>query len=163
MMVTSVKPMGSTPEWLSMVSETSVRPSAGRLEVPAKMTSSILLERMVLLAWAPNTQATASTMLDLPDPLGPTTTVIPGSRSRVVVSAKDLKPLSVRDLRNTAGNADTAKRGDELVENPGDNWPQLGKSTFSTVPPTHSPVTPAITLLGRSRRASASSPRRDHR
>ena len=40
-------------------------------------------------------------MLDLPEPLGPTTTVTPGSNSRVAVSAKDLKPFSVSDFRNT--------------------------------------------------------------
>src|SRR3546814_20034557 len=44
----------------------------------------------------------ASTTLDLPDPLGPTTTVTPGSRSRLAVSAKDLNPLIVKFLRNTA-------------------------------------------------------------
>jgi hypothetical protein len=44
----------------------------------------------------------ASTTFDLPDPFGPTTTVTPGSISRTVESAKDLKPLRVRDLRNTA-------------------------------------------------------------
>jgi hypothetical protein len=38
----------------------------------------------------------ASTTLDFPEPLGPTTAVIPGSRRRVVAEAKDLKPLSVR-------------------------------------------------------------------
>ena len=99
--VTSVKSMGSRCDELSMVRVTSARPSAGRLELPAKMTSSIFEERTVDGPWAPSTHATASTMLDLPLPLGPTTTVTPGSNSRVVVSAKDLKPLSVRDLRNT--------------------------------------------------------------
>ena len=49
--------------------------------------------------WAPSTQATASTMLDLPVPLGPTTTDTPGSNSSRVRSANDLKPASFRDLR----------------------------------------------------------------
>jgi hypothetical protein len=40
--------------------------------------------------------------LDLPDPLGPTTAVMPGSNRRVVGEAKDLKPFSVRLLRYTA-------------------------------------------------------------
>src|SRR5829696_6774056 len=44
----------------------------------------------------------ASTTLDLPDPLGPTTTVTPGSRVMVVGSANDLNPLRVRLFRNTA-------------------------------------------------------------
>ena len=93
--------MGSRPALLSIVSDTSARPSAGRFGVPAKMTSSILAERTVRGPWAPSTQATASTMLDLPLPLGPTTTVTPGSNSKVVLSAKDLKPLRVSDFRNT--------------------------------------------------------------
>ena len=38
----------------------------------------------------------ASTTLDLPEPLGPTTQVIPGSSRSVVADAKDLKPLTVR-------------------------------------------------------------------
>ncbi len=40
-------------------------------------------------------------MFDLPDPLGPTTTQTPGSKSSVVLSAKDLNPFSVSDRRNT--------------------------------------------------------------
>ena len=43
--VTSVNSIGSRPAELSMVSATSARPSAGRLAVPAKMTSSIFCER----------------------------------------------------------------------------------------------------------------------
>ena len=99
--VTSVNSIGRMPDELSMVSETSARPSAARLVLPAKMTSSIFDDRTVRGPWAPSTHATASTMLGLPLPLGPTTTVTPGSNSSVVVSAKDLKPLRVRDLRNT--------------------------------------------------------------
>ena len=84
-----------------MVRLTSARPSAGRLAVPAKMTSSIFWLRTALGACAPSTHAMASTTLDLPLPLGPTTTVTPGSRSSVVVSANDLKPLRVSDLAGT--------------------------------------------------------------
>ena len=40
----------------------------------------------------------ASTMFDLPDPLGPTTTVTPGGNSNRVLSAKLLKPLNSRAL-----------------------------------------------------------------
>ena len=61
-----------------------------------------LLVRTALGAWAPSTHAMASTTLDLPDPLGPTTTVTPGSSSSVVLSANDLKPLRLRLFRNTA-------------------------------------------------------------
>ena len=98
--VTSVNSIGSRPAVLSMVRETSARPSAGRLPLPAKMTSSIFVERSDLVLWAPSTHATASTRLDLPLPLGPTTTVTPGSKSSVVCSAKDLNPFRVRDFRN---------------------------------------------------------------
>src|SRR3954470_5761482 len=103
--VTSVNSIGSMPDELSIVSDTSARPRAWRLAVPAKMTSSIFDDRTALGAWAPSTHATASTMLDLPLPFGPTTTVTPGSNSSVVVSANDLKPLSVSDFRNTAVQA----------------------------------------------------------
>ena len=65
------------------------------------MTSSIFVDRTVRGPWAPSTHATASTTLDLPLPFGPTTTVIPGSNTSVVTSAKDLKPLRVSDFRNT--------------------------------------------------------------
>ena len=99
-MVTSLRPMGSRPAVLSMVRVTSARPSAERRPVPAKMTSSMRVDRTERGPWAPSTQATASTMFDLPLPLGPTTAVSPGSSSSVVGSAKDLNPLSVSDRRN---------------------------------------------------------------
>src|SRR3954449_4381025 len=79
-----------------MVSWTSARPSGGREEVPAKMTSSILLPRSDLAPCSPITHASASTTLDLPEPLGPTTQVMPGSKRSVVEDAKDLKPRRVR-------------------------------------------------------------------
>ncbi|GAA4947761.1 hypothetical protein GCM10025331_39480 [Actinoplanes utahensis] len=46
--------------------------------------------------------------MDLPEPFGPTTQVMPGSSRNVVAEAKDLKPLTVRllrctDLRGSAG------------------------------------------------------------
>ncbi|CAM5251268.1 hypothetical protein STANM309S_06615 [Streptomyces tanashiensis] len=49
------------------------------------------------------TQERASTTLDLPDPLGPTTQVIPGSNRSVVAEANDLNPRRVRALRCTPG------------------------------------------------------------
>ena len=82
--MTSVNSIGRMPDELSIVSETSARPSAGRFEVPAKMTSSIFWLRTALGAWAPSTQAMASTTFDLPEPFGPTTTVTPGSSWSVV-------------------------------------------------------------------------------
>ena len=47
------------------------------------------------------TQASASTTFDLPEPLGPTTAVTPGSKCRVVLEANDLNPLRVSDFRCT--------------------------------------------------------------
>src|SRR5580700_8428323 len=84
-----------------MVSATSARPSGAREVVPAKTTSSILPPRRLLAPCSPITQERASTTLDLPEPLGPTTQVIPGSRRSVVAEANDLKPRRVRDFRYT--------------------------------------------------------------
>jgi hypothetical protein len=103
--VTSLNSSGRSPALLSMVRMTSARPSAARFAVPAKMTSSIFWLRTDEGAWAPSTQAMASTTLLLPDPFGPTTTVTPGSSSITVVSAKDLKPFMVSDLRNIRGKS----------------------------------------------------------
>src|SRR6202012_706837 len=93
--------MGRAPSALSMVSVTSARPSGGREVVPAKTTSSILPPRSDLAPCSPMTQARASTMLDLPEPLGPTTQVMPGSRRSEVADANDLKPRRVRVFRYT--------------------------------------------------------------
>src|SRR5258708_4197903 len=84
-----------------MVRVTSARPSGGRDEVPAKTTSSILPPRSDLAPCSPMTQQRASTMLDLPDPLGPTAPGIPGSKRSVVAEAKDLNPRNGRLLRYT--------------------------------------------------------------
>ena len=110
-MVTSARSMGSLPDALSMVSETSARPSGGREDVPAKMTSSIFAERNDRGPCAPRTQVTASTTLDLPLPFGPTTTVIPGSNSSTVGSAKDLKPFMLSDFRNIGATLPGAYAG----------------------------------------------------
>src|SRR5579863_1672484 len=93
--------MGSAPSVLSMVSVTSARPSGGREVVPAKTTSSILPPRRDLAPCSPMTQDRASTMLDLPEPFGPTTQVMPGSSFSVVAEANDLNPRRVRLFRYT--------------------------------------------------------------
>src|SRR5690242_12615514 len=93
--------MGRAPSLLSMVSVTSARPSGGREVVPAKTTSSILPPRSDFTPCSPMTQDNASTMLDLPEPFGPTTHVMPGSSRRVVAEANDLKPRRVRLFRYT--------------------------------------------------------------
>src|SRR4051812_25374382 len=84
-----------------MVSSTSARPSGGRPDVPAKMTSSILPPRSDLAPCSPITHASASTTLDLPAPFGPTTHVMPGSNCSVVADANDLKPRNDRLFKYT--------------------------------------------------------------
>src|SRR5919106_6226185 len=99
LIVTSANSIGSAPSVLSMVRATSARPSGGRPEVPAKMTSSILPPRRDLTPCSPITQASASTTLDFPEPFGPTMQVMPGSSCSVVDEAKDLNPFRVRLFR----------------------------------------------------------------
>ena len=60
--------------------------------VPAKITSSIDLPRNCLTLCSPMTQRMASITLLLPQPLGPTTAVMPGGKSMTALSKKDLKP-----------------------------------------------------------------------
>ena len=95
--------IGSAPSLLSIVSVTSARPSAGRDVVPAKTTSSILPPRSDFTPCSPITQESASTTFDLPDPFGPTTQVIPGSKRSVLEEAKDLNPRRVSVFRCTRG------------------------------------------------------------
>src|ERR1700761_9651652 len=99
-----------------MVRATSARPRGARLVVPAKMTSSILPPRRLFAPCSPMTQESASTTLDLPEPLGPTTQVIPGSRRSVVAEANDLNPRSVRVFRYTAPHLPRICP-DELLQN----------------------------------------------
>jgi hypothetical protein len=47
------------------------------------------------------TQERASTTFDFPEPFGPTTQVIPCSKSRVVEEAKDLNPLRLMLFKYT--------------------------------------------------------------
>src|SRR5688572_3778292 len=84
---------------LSKVRETSERLLGTRLAAPLKMTSVRTLERRDLADISPRHQRRASTTLDLPQPLGPTMAVIPGSNSRRVRSAKDLKPTISRRFK----------------------------------------------------------------
>jgi len=114
--VTSVYSIGSAPSVLSIVSTTSARPSGGRPDVPAKMTSSILPPRSDLAPCSPITQARASTTLDLPEPLGPTTQVMPVSNWRVVEEANDLNPRSVRLLRYNGAPTATADSAHQTVD-----------------------------------------------
>ena len=106
-MVTSLNSTGSSPAELSSVRLTSARPSAGRFSVPAKMTSSIFWERTDLGACAPSTQAIASTTFDLPEPLGPTTTVTPGSSDMTRRVGERLEALEGETLQEHGGPEST--------------------------------------------------------
>ena len=82
---------------LSNSSSTLARLAALRWVVPLKITSCMDSPRNSLARLSPKTQRTASMMLDLPQPLGPTTpTSCPGN-CRCVGSAKDLKPESLME------------------------------------------------------------------
>ena len=74
------------------VSETSAIPVAGRDSDPEKITSSIARPRRCFALCSPIAQRTASTTLLFPQPLGPTTPVMPSSKEKTTRSAKDLKP-----------------------------------------------------------------------
>src|SRR4029450_13847602 len=131
--VTSEYSIGRAPSELSIVSTTSARPSGALPEVPAKMTSSIFPPRSDLTPCPPITQLRASTTLDLPEPLGPTTQVMPGSKLRVVADAKDLNPRKVRLLRYNVPPLDGVSSGeDPAVE--GDLPSALRASVARTVP-----------------------------
>ena len=96
---TSVKSMGNVWSVLSSTSVTSAKPTAPRAEEPEKITSSMAWPRSIFALCSPKTHKMASDTFDLPEPLGPTTTLRPGSKTIWVLSAKDLKPLSVSDFR----------------------------------------------------------------
>ena len=99
------------PSELSKVRVTLARPRGARWAPspepaspePAKMTSFMLPPRRLLAPCSPITQASASSTLDLPEPLGPTTALMPGVNSKVVAEAKDLNPRRVSDIRCTRG------------------------------------------------------------
>src|SRR5580658_10206128 len=70
-----------------------------RPSVPLKITSAISPPRRALADCSPSTHRMASETLDLPQPLGPTMAVTPGWKFNAVLSAKDLKPKTVRFFR----------------------------------------------------------------
>jgi hypothetical protein len=87
----------------SNVSETSAIGAGPRDSEPAKITSSIALPRRCFALCSPMHQRIASTMLDLPQPLGPTMPVTPCSEAPIWMTARsqnDLKPMiSTRLMR----------------------------------------------------------------
>src|SRR5690606_2198898 len=80
---------------LSKTSSTAACDTGLRAELPEKITSVSASPRRRLAVLSPITHFTASMMLDLPQPLGPTTPVMLVGRCRVVGSTKDLKPDSL--------------------------------------------------------------------
>ena len=91
-MISLLSMAGNMPPELSSTSVTWAKPTAERFSVPPKITSSILLPRRLRADCSPMTQQMASEMLDLPDPLGPTTAVMSSPKWSTVLSGKDLKP-----------------------------------------------------------------------
>src|SRR5574344_1525456 len=99
------------------------------------MTSCILPPRRALALCSPSTQRMESAMLDLPQPLGPTMAVTPGSKRSVEGSAKDLKPCSFRALRYMeagelngpvfARQTETARSCSRVIPNGGSATPHL--------------------------------------
>src|SRR4029077_9584836 len=87
------------PSLLSKINSTDARPAGLRLVDPLKITSCIDSPRNSDALDSPNTQRTASMMLDLPQPLGPTTpTSWPGTW-KLVGSTKDLNPDNLMDVK----------------------------------------------------------------
>ena len=82
------------------VRPTSARPACG-VVVPLKITSCMDSPRSSLACDSPSTQRTASMMLDLPQPLGPTTPTSWPGNMKLVGSAKDLNPDNLMELRRT--------------------------------------------------------------
>ena len=98
----------SAPSVLSRRKTTWARPnwdfppfSAPFVPEPAKITSCMEPPRRVFAPCSPITQASASIIFDFPEPLGPTTALMPGANSNVVDDAKDLKPRRVSEVRCT--------------------------------------------------------------
>ncbi len=89
---TSANATGRRPSELSNSTETSAKPSGLRESLPAKITSSNLPPRKLLLDVSPSDQRNASTKFDLPEPFGPTMAVMPGENVSVVGSANVLNP-----------------------------------------------------------------------
>ena len=99
--VTSVNSIGSMPAELSIVSDTSARPSAGRLAVPAKITSSIFWDRTADGCLGAEHPADGVDHVRLARSVRADHDRHPGfERSGSADSANDLKPLIWRVFRN---------------------------------------------------------------
>src|SRR6266536_6317217 len=106
--------MGSMPSVLSNTSETSATFTGRRPVEPWKITSSIFPPRNRRGDCSPSTKRTASEMLDLPHPFGPTKAVTPASKGSSNVPANDLKPDSSSRLSLMPGGS--SRLGLRLVD-----------------------------------------------
>src|SRR5436305_14886945 len=100
------------PSEFSSTISTSAALRACTPGAPPKITSCMDEPRTASGDCSPIAHSTASVMFDLPEPLGPTTTLTPGPKTRWVRSGKDLKPFSVSDFRRTGPSALQRLHGD---------------------------------------------------
>src|ERR1700676_645985 len=121
----------STTSGSTSVSVTSDSPMGGRFWVPLKMQSDMRSARSDLWLCSPRTQEIASTMLDLPQPLGPIMHVRPLPLKVICVfSQKDLKPTNstLRSLSKISplcpppSCAGSYKNADVSAETGSDSW-----------------------------------------
>src|SRR5690606_11356378 len=106
---TSAKPAycpPSVPSELSNTSSTEAVPTGLREAEPLNTTSAMEPPRRCLAEISPMTQRTASMMLDLPQPLGPTTPIRLLGKFTAVGSTKDLNPASLILLSRIAPRRD---------------------------------------------------------
>ena len=82
------------PSALSKTISTEALPTGLRPVAPLKITSVMSLPRKCFADISPITQRTASMILDLPQPLGPTTPIRLDGNCTVVGSTKDLNPAN---------------------------------------------------------------------
>src|SRR5579884_1120825 len=94
-------PSPSLPAESSSTSSTLADWEAWRPGAPPKITSCIDCPRTAIGDCSPRAHSTASVTLDLPDPFGPTITLVPGPKSSRVRSGKDLNPFRVMLFRYT--------------------------------------------------------------
>src|SRR5210317_2147883 len=88
----------SVPSLLSKTSSIEAWPTGCRPPEPLKMTSVMDSPRRFFAELSPMTHRTATMMLDLPHPFGPTTALILRGNCTVVGSTKDLNPASLIDF-----------------------------------------------------------------
>src|SRR5271165_5485165 len=121
-MWTSGASMGSRRLELLKVSVISAAFIPRRVGEPLKITSAISLPRRLLTLCSPRTHLMPSTTFDLPDPLGPTTTVIPGGNSNRVLSAKLLKPASSSALSMAKKGCESRTKRFIIARKPRQNY-----------------------------------------